>query len=376
MKISIIIPTLNHLEDCLKPCIESIIKYTDFKPINRPLEIDVIVVANGCTDATAAYIKALEAPFKLLWHKSPLGYPKAVNKGIEASNADYVILLNNDTVLLEQKKNDWIYMLLDPFVNENVGVTGPIKGPSEPAGRDFIIFFCAMIPMKVIKEVGPLNEKYTPGGGEDTEFCIEAENRGYKLVQVPSLAQLQESNGLMIGGFPIYHLGEATMNDNPEWQHIFDRNSDMLRIKYNRGNIQMRYGNNFERAVIGRSEVIPPREYSRYKWASENMVGNKVLEIGCSSGYGLRLLPRGIDYTGVDYDKDIIEFATSEFGNQGKFIHADINKFDLDFYDTIIAFEFIEHIDNGKEFAQKLKEHCKCLLITTPYKEPIVGYVE
>ena len=32
MKFSIVIPTHNHLEDLLKPCIDSIIKYTDLDP--------------------------------------------------------------------------------------------------------------------------------------------------------------------------------------------------------------------------------------------------------------------------------------------------------------------------------------------------------
>ena len=50
-------------------------------------------------------------------------------------------------------------------------------------------------------------------------------------------------------------------------------------------------------------------------------------------------------------------------------MHADINTFELGQYDTIVAMEVIEHIDTGKEVAQKLKKHCKRLLITVPYKE-------
>ena len=50
-KISIIIPTYNHLEDCLKPCIESIIKHTILND-----DIEIIIVANGCIDGTKDYI--------------------------------------------------------------------------------------------------------------------------------------------------------------------------------------------------------------------------------------------------------------------------------------------------------------------------------
>lgn len=67
-KTSIIIPTYNHLEDCLKPCLESIIKNTDLT------DLEVIVVANGCTDGTKEYVESLGDSFKLLWFDEPLGY--------------------------------------------------------------------------------------------------------------------------------------------------------------------------------------------------------------------------------------------------------------------------------------------------------------
>jgi len=230
MKVSIVIPTYNHCNDLLKPCIESIIKYTDFK------DMEVIISSNGSKDNTKEYVESLGKPFKLIWEEKAVGFSQAVNNGIEASVGDYIILLNNDIVLLPQKKNVWIDMLLDPFKDEKVGITGPIYGPSEPAGRYFIIFFCAAIKREVVKKIGLLDLVFTPGGGEDTDYCIRAEDAGYKLVQVPSVNQLKHGDGLMIGGFPIYHKGEGTVLDPKcvaNWQKIFDRNSDILRKKYN-----------------------------------------------------------------------------------------------------------------------------------------------
>ena len=52
------------------------------------------------------------------------------------------------------------------------------------------------------------------------------------------------------------------------------------------------------------------------------------------------------------------------------YVHADINTLQLQQHDTIIAFEVIEHLDNGLEIAEKLKQYCKRLLISVPYKEP------
>ena len=53
------------------------------------------------------------------------------------------------------------------------------------------------------------------------------------------------------------------------------------------------------------------------------------------------------------------------------FINADINNFPLLQYDTIVAFEVIEHLDKGLDLLEKLKQHCQCLLFTVPMNEPV-----
>lgn len=129
--------------------------------------------------------------------------------------------------------------------------------------------------------------------------------------------------------------------------------------------------NNFERAVFLNGDPVHSRETTRYQWASQNIFGKKILEIGCSTGYGIQFLPEGIDYTGLDYDARIIDVAKSQnWRPDAKFFHADINTFPLEQYDTIIAFEVIEHLDNGLSIVEKLKQHCKRLLITVPHNEP------
>lgn len=369
MKYSIIIPTYNHLEDCLKPCLESIIKYTELND-----DIEIIVVANGCKDETKEFVKSFGNSFKLLWFDEPLGYTKATNEGIKIATGEYVIFLNNDTILLDQSKNQWLEILTEPFENENnVGVTGPIKQFSSPAERDFIVFFCACTKREIIEKVGLLDEIYSPGAGEDIQFCVEAENLGYKLIQVPCGISTKSGDGLVVGGFPIYHKGEATVFDIPNWKELFDRNSKILMNKYNR---RWKLCNNYERAVIGRTENIPAREGSRYWWAKENVAGNRVLDLGCSTGYGVRFFSEipNLDYLGVDLSADVIEYAKEQFGDIPgvKFEAADINEKlkDMGHWDSIVCLECIEHLKNGKEIAQKLKEHCDTLLLTIPYREP------
>ena len=205
MKISIVIPTYNHLDDCLKPCLESLIKYTDFN------DMEVIVVANGCKDKTKEYVESLGKPFRLIWSDDGLGYTKATNLGIKESTGEIIILLNNDTVLLKQKKNDWINLLCLPL-KDKVGITCPLKLYSPSAERHFAVFFCAAIKREMFDKIGLLDEIFSPGSGGDTDFSIKVEQLGYQVIQVPD--NVHYTDKFMVGSFPIYHKGESTMLDN------------------------------------------------------------------------------------------------------------------------------------------------------------------
>ena len=375
MKYSIVIPTYNHCDDLLKPCIDSILKYTDMN------DVELIISANGCKDETRAYatylvnrFEKIGMPnhFKCVWHDEPLGYAKATNCGILMASGEKIVLLNNDIILLDQAKNQWLQMLEAPFLQDSsVGITGPIIQHSPDAGHDFCVFFCTMIDRKVFERIGILNEEYGVGTGEDVEFCIESVRAGFKMAQAAE--KRLENPEFYVGGFPIYHVGEGTVHDPnlvQDFNSVFARNCRKLAKKYNPQRYKWSLMNNFERYLAVKGEEVQPREKSRYLWAANKLVGSTVLEIGCSNGYGSQFFGNNISYLGLDYDKNIIEVAREEgWGDNKKFIHADINAFELGQYDTIVAMEVIEHLDNGLEIAQKLKNHCKRLLITVPYME-------
>ena len=369
MKYSIVIPTYNHCEDLLKPCVESIFQYTDMA------DVELVISANGCVDSTRDYLNSLQdgvaTHLKVVWHDKPLGYSAATNAGIQASTAEKIVLLNNDTVLLPQTKNQWLEMLDSAFAHEQCGISCVIKGPSEPAGKDFAIFFCVMVHRKVFDKIGLLNTEYGVGGGEDTEFCIEAEKAGFEVIECsPKVWQGNQ----FTGAFPIYHKGEGTVLDTslvPDYNDVFLRNSLKLAKKYNLDWYRWRLSNHWERAVFLKGDPVFPRETTRYQWAARHIRGKSVFELGCSSGYGVQFMPE-VEYTGLDYDPIIVEVAQEQNWNpKAKFVHADINTYKLGNYDTIIAFEVIEHLDNGLEILQKLKNHCKTLLFTVPMNEPV-----
>ena len=153
MKYSIVIPTYNHCDDLLKPCIESIIKYTNMA------DIEIIISANGCTDNTKSYVESLQKihdNIKLIWSDKALGYPKATNLGIKASSCQKIVLLNNDCQLLFQNKSEWLQILENPFIeNSKCGISCIIKEYSQVMKHPFAVFFCVMID----KNVFDLNSK-------------------------------------------------------------------------------------------------------------------------------------------------------------------------------------------------------------------------
>jgi FkbM family methyltransferase len=275
LKISIVIPTYNHLDDCLKPCIISIVKYTDLS------NIEVIVSANGCKDATKEYVESLGSSFKLLWSEEPLGFTKATNEGIKAAQGEFILLLNNDTVLLDQPKNQWIELLLDPFRNTQVGMTGPLLSYCPHALRIFFIFFCVMIRKSLFDQLGLLDEIFTPGGGEDTDFSIKAQNAGYILHQVPT-KDLSHDSKQMVGGFPIWHQAEATVHDEKlvsNWEQTFSRNSQILKERYA---MKKNYDYLKQQDLFIYNEIF---EWNVYDLKKEDVEGKIVLDIGGNLGF-------------------------------------------------------------------------------------------
>lgn len=238
-KYSIVIPTYNHCEDFLKPCVETLLKYTNV------WDIELIISANGCVDSTREYLTQLQQVYdllglsnnlKIVWNDAPLGYAKSTNAGIKVSTTDLVILLNNDVTTLEQTRNRWIEILEHQFiVNPNCGISCVFKGESHVTGRPFAVFFCVMIHRKVFEKIGLLNEEYDVGGCEDIEFSVETEHAGFEVCDAVQKTWVPEHN-MFVGDFPLFHKGEGTLHDPKlvsDWSTVIDKNVLILAKKYN-----------------------------------------------------------------------------------------------------------------------------------------------
>ncbi|MBQ0059662.1 MAG: glycosyltransferase family 2 protein [Lachnospiraceae bacterium] len=106
--VSIVIPNMNGAA-YLRACLESVRKQ---QGVTR-----VIVVDNASTDGSDAMVKEIIPDAQLIRFETNTGFCGAVNAGIAASmDLDYVILLNNDTVI----EPDFTRYLVEAMADENV----------------------------------------------------------------------------------------------------------------------------------------------------------------------------------------------------------------------------------------------------------------
>lgn len=234
-KYSIIIPTYNHCDDLLRPCVESICRYTDLN------DIELIVVANGCTDNTKEYVENLGPWARLIWADEPLGYPRAVNLGIKVAQGEFIVLLNNDTELLPQEQNTWLNMLAKFFSEPDVGLVGPLEGYDPFTDSRIIIFFYVMIRREVFERVGLLDEIFSPGGCEDIDFSFRAKLAGYKCIQATEVEYRPDASTNR-GGVPIWHKDNQTFGKIPEYKKTILRKNNLINARRWHRNIKLSVG--------------------------------------------------------------------------------------------------------------------------------------
>jgi GT2 family glycosyltransferase len=302
--VSIIVPTKGKCEQLVKPLCESIIKYTDLE------FAEVIIVSNGSDDNTDEYVRSLGEPFRLLTFPEALGYTKATNEGIKASTGKYTVLLNNDCVLQPQSKNKWIDILIQPFMaDEKMGITGPMKTFSPKAGRDFLIFFCVCTKKKILEEFDLLDEVFSPGYGEDTDFCCKIENAGYKIHQVcPTNKFAGNDTKRMIGDFPIYHEGNVTFKNWPGGEELLAKNNQILFERYGK----------YEPIIERARNTDGAMNDQELKWLGKEAKKRKlIIEIGSWHGRSSRAIGDNLMEGGVLYCVDTWNGSKAEAQGHG-----------------------------------------------------------
>lgn len=199
---SLVILTCNELE-YTKKCVKSLHRHT-------PEPHEVIFVDNGSTDGTVKWLREQaerNKNYRLIENRKNLGFAKGCNQGIEASQGEFIVLLNNDTVVSE----DWLGGMLECLViAPNAGIVGPMTNnisgiqqvnDGEYGSVDYlnkcatkfreryrhrriplrrIVGFCMLFRRSLVETIGFLDESFGTGNFEDDDFCLRAELAGYK----------------------------------------------------------------------------------------------------------------------------------------------------------------------------------------------------
>lgn len=109
MKIDIVIPNYNG-ELFLKNCINSILSTDNIGYVDN-----IIIIDNNSQDKSLDSVNSSNAPIIIEKNNENYGFAKAVNQGIKMSTNEYILLLNNDTIV----EDGFIHSLIECIRSSN-----------------------------------------------------------------------------------------------------------------------------------------------------------------------------------------------------------------------------------------------------------------
>lgn len=221
-KASVIIPNWNGAE-LLKDCLTSLNQQTF-------ADFEIILVDNGSTDNSLAYIENNFPFIKIIKLKKNFGFAKAINEGVKASRANYVVFLNNDTKVEE----NWLKNLVEcaekhtevisvnskllnfdnPKLIDGVGILINEAGQARSIGyqekdegqynKEAYIFGAtgggSLFVRSDFIKVGCFDENFFLYS-EEVDFAFRAQFQGYKSIYCPK-AKVFHKHKATSGNFP------------------------------------------------------------------------------------------------------------------------------------------------------------------------------
>jgi glycosyltransferase involved in cell wall biosynthesis len=224
-RVSIIIPTKDELP-MLQRCIESLLEKTRYP------NYEILIVDNDSQTAEAlAYLEGLQAlgseRVRVLRYEKPFNFSAMNNLAAKEARGEYLLLLNNDTAVLEP---DWLDEMMSHAQRPEVGVVGarllfpnrliqhagvvlgmglyavadhPFIGfPAEDPGYwgrleltqnySAVTAACMVVRKALYDELGGLEEKDFKVLYNDVDFCLKVREKGYLAVWTPHATLLHE----------------------------------------------------------------------------------------------------------------------------------------------------------------------------------------
>lgn len=252
-KISVIVLTYNNL-DYNKSCIETILNQTAYP------NYELIIIDNKSTDGTIEYLEALKEKdipnVQIVLNSENLGFAGGNNEGIKRASGDYVVLLNNDTVIsrgwltsmekhLAQKSELGMIGLTTNSIGNECKVVAKYSDMVEfrkfayqltakKMGKTYnrvkmLPLFCTMIKKSVIDEAGMLDPIYKVGMFEDDDFAEAVKEKGYELA-IADDAFIHHYDG-----------GSFKKLEDARYKAIFEENKAIFEEKWHKEWVPQRY---------------------------------------------------------------------------------------------------------------------------------------
>lgn len=212
--VSVNIPNKDHIDD-LDTCVQSVLAKCTYP------NYEIVIIENNSTqESTFAYYKKLQEQDKrirVVYWKEAFNYSKITNFGVAHSRGEYILLMNNDTEVINP---DFMEEMLGYCMREDVGICGArlfyfddtiqhagvIVGlggicgeafqgfPKENGGYENRIFCpqdysavtaaCLMTKKSVFEETGGMDEQLQVAYN-DIDYCLKVRRTGRLVVYNP-----------------------------------------------------------------------------------------------------------------------------------------------------------------------------------------------
>ncbi len=223
--VSIIIPTKNQAS-LLKQCVSSILEKTLYK------NFEVIIIDHGSNEESIIeYLHGLETEYpdkiRIIPSDSPVNYSEVNNIAAHKARGEFLLLLNNDTEIIQE---NWLDILVSYCQRGEVGAVGPrllfpngqiqhagiIVGLEGMAEHPFIgaqidepgymnrlqvdqnysavTGACMLIKRKAFEDVKGFDQKHYQLNFSDVDFCLKLGKASYKIIWTPHVTLIHHTS--------------------------------------------------------------------------------------------------------------------------------------------------------------------------------------
>jgi GT2 family glycosyltransferase/glycosyltransferase involved in cell wall biosynthesis len=218
--IEILVPLRNEWQ-VVRPCLEAVVAFSDAPRLQVTL-LDDASDAWTQTRLAAFAARSADVAIRIVRNETALGFVGNANRGLSESKADLVVLLNSDTLVTP----GWLARLVRAALSDaRVAAVMPMSNQASfhslalPMGWNAFQYaaalgargdaacfdavtasgFCLLFRREALDDVGLYDPAYGLGYGEESDWCMRARARGWRVLGVPDAF--------------VWHRGHATFKD-------------------------------------------------------------------------------------------------------------------------------------------------------------------